>query len=487
MKKRLITSTIAILLIMVMLAGCGGGSSNTPTGGGNTGSNTATPPANNTPSGNSSGGNTSVPPASQGKSNDGESGNPDPSASLGDNAAPAGSGNPSGINSNIQGLTLFGGRDFSDGVAWVITKDDAKWRLIEKTGNVILELDENEEPSSDFGEGVAVVKRENGTLELIDKAGNVISSPSSGEYDNIHQFIRELGMIVVRKHIETFALTETQFGTIDNKGQWQVNLQALPAKDYAVGGIYIGGGFLKAVANASIGDVNIYNVFTGDFDYYYGNHELRYVVGVSNFENGYGVFTDAQYWNVVCSTDTEGNTSVIYSREDQSSNVAGAYREGLFFMKSGRDVQGFFDIEGNQVIDLSEYTIGSNFRPEFSDGYCLLLLRNPQGSPYYTIIDRTGNFMFEPRLYDDYSNSSSRDITFAFNCGVLVITTSSHSNYTNYNTTIMDIYGETIAELNEPITFIEDIARIDTTGFNYNAGASYGEVYYIDKMGNRLF
>jgi hypothetical protein len=56
---------------------------------------------------------------------------------------------------------------------------------------------------------------------------------------------------------------------------------------------------------------------------------------------------------------------------------------------------GFYDRNKKLVIDLSSY--GSAYPiGHFSGGYCTMQLGNPQGSRFTTIIDKSGNPMFEP-------------------------------------------------------------------------------------------
>ncbi|MCL1807552.1 MAG: hypothetical protein FWG31_07615 [Oscillospiraceae bacterium] len=99
-----------------------------------------------------------------------------------------------------------------------------QWHCVDKTGTIILALGEGEVPASNFSHGVALVRRVDWIVELIDKNGRVISSPKSGEYDNIVGFIPDVGMTLVDKYLDTFRLIEYQVGIIDNNGNWTVKL-----------------------------------------------------------------------------------------------------------------------------------------------------------------------------------------------------------------------------------------------------------------------
>jgi len=114
---------------------------------------------------------------------------------------------------STSGARFAQGRDFSDGVAWVVPitpqshsqsnqpvaiGGHSAWQCIDKTGRVLFKLD-NRSPYTDFSHGVALVTSKtwifsgvDSTLELIDKTGKVISSPEIGGYDEIRSFIPEL-------------------------------------------------------------------------------------------------------------------------------------------------------------------------------------------------------------------------------------------------------------------------------------------------------
>ena len=65
---------------------------------------------------------------------------------------------------------------------------------------------------------------------------------------------------------------------------------------------------------------------------------------------------------------------------------------GLVYNKNSG---GFCNTAGDLVIDLSEYDLRDD--PEFHNGYCVLNIENKQSSSYFTVIDPSGNRMFEPK------------------------------------------------------------------------------------------
>jgi hypothetical protein len=76
-------------------------------------------------------------------------------------------------------------------------------------------------------------------------------------------------------------------------------------------------------------------------------------------------------------------------------------QNGLIFDK---DKNAFVDSSGASVIDCSKYTFMNNFVPKFHNGYSVLAIENPDGSPYITVIDTTGNQLFEPIKNDIKGN-----------------------------------------------------------------------------------
>jgi len=275
------------------------------------------------------------------------------------------------------------GYDFSDGVAWVLTQEQ-QWNCIDKTGKVILALGAREAPESNFSKGVALVKRSDNTIELIDKSGQVISSPKSGEYDSIIGFVPGEGVIIVCKKIETFEVTETRVGIIDNRGQWKINLCTDPnliTVSYLGNGLTLHPNFGEGVILCQLGLSSgefYYNVRTGDsftINYYEGNGFSWRWSALRGFENGYGVYFDDS--GNLCAVSSKGEKtelkrnlgfdlySNLTSRNPKTVKI-GRYKDGLFYYenettasnsKAHRLTKGFYDIKGNLVIDLSRYNI----------------------------------------------------------------------------------------------------------------------------------
>jgi len=408
--------------------------------------------------------------------------------------------------------TYINGRGFSDGVAWVLSDEDI-WHCVDMAGNIVLRLNNSETPASDFSLSVALVRRADNILELIDKKGNIISSPKSEEYDRIVDFLPDLGMIKVHKRVVTFEVTENRAGIIDNQGLWQTPL----TNDYAlVNGRYVGEGIFTNWSaftpgtifdlSSSVGAPGLVGIGNdGENGYFinilsntafvlsgltYGTSSDEFNNGrIKNMDNGYGILRawSSYYYagetrtggEITYSINCDGQLNELFSSDSGSGRNGPLlhYSEGLFY-RPWFEKRGFYDINGRLVIDLSDLiTIATNREyiesqepPYFQDEYCLLVLLNPQGSRFFTIIDKTGNQMFEPR---PIGNRESRDLKL--NSGLVVI------NKGNNTYTIINTAGE-------PVVEISDVSSVS----NYSDGFAMvttndGIIYYINRSGERLF
>ena len=103
-------------------------------------------------------------------------------------------------------------------------------------------------------------------------------------------------------------------------------------------------------------------------------YELEYKL--KSFNDGYGI-------------DSEGIL------RDRLGNIVlhnlscGNFGDGLIYSKGG-----FYDITGNLVIDLSNLKLLK--QPIFYGGYAIIEMENEAGVSFVTVIDKSGNFCFEP-------------------------------------------------------------------------------------------
>lgn len=356
-------------------------------------------------------------------------------------------------------------KDFSDGAAWV--KIDNSWAAIDKKGKVLFKLEAGAVPDSDFHNGVATVKRKDGTLEMINKNGIVVTSPKKGQYDKILSFDNDLGMVIVYKKIDTWQTSEEQYGIINNKGQWQVEL----SKDNPFGYCrYMGNGIYASIPGDGFGDAHYFNVITKQrYDTHIGDIGFQ----TSTFDNNYCIFGEKYS---VYSMDSDFSTNEILKNTSGMTCKIGPLKDGLFYISDGllsaEDRNGFYNIKGDQVIDMSSYRLAGDWNYynalAFSEGYCALKLLNKGSTTYYTVIDKTGKIMFEPVKDPGYG-------PLKISCGLIRL------YRTGVGTSFINTSGKTvIPEIKAYIIydFKDDLARVESLD---------NEIYYIDKTGKRAF
>ena len=448
--KKILTATTALILMLILLAGCGGSDDNVPIYGNVTQDNNlhgAPPHIQNPPAGNQPENNpTTTPPPTDNTPTT----TPAPEATSAPILAPE---QVPALSVPLQ--TLINVSSFLNGVAWV-QGNDSLWRGIDRQGSVLFVLDDGVVPLSHFYNDVALVNR-GGTRELINIAGNVVSSPTSGDYDEIMRIVPSNGMIIVYRHINTFALTEHQYGIINSDGSWHMEMQWCPFLDRIRQGVdapaaaraygpgwravdltrwdvlapYIGGGHL-VLRQPDRGDPRyqllLYSLYTCDVVLPEDRTEIPYLwispfsdFLLSTHSTGGEVAllivrprVNEFDFSVFAITSSGIMTELIVLPSipwgTGSSVVLRNYRNGLFYYSDIREQiwhpessypeygehQGFFDRQGNKVIDLTEFGNRITIRDDFLDGYAFISIANEQGNTFFTFIDKTGEFMFEP-------------------------------------------------------------------------------------------
>lgn len=129
---------------------------------------------------------------------------------------------------------------------------------------------------------------------------------------------------------------------------------------------------------------------------------------MSVFQDGYLLFCEEDEFGggTLSAMNTKGEVTELpcqYLPNKPMHNFP-VYSEGLFYACSESSAPGFFDIDGNQVIDLSQYDmaripysseLGTN-APCFENGQATIFFTNNAGSVFQATIDKTGAFVGEP-------------------------------------------------------------------------------------------
>ena len=134
------------------------------------------------------------------------------------------------------------------------------------------------------------------------------------------------------------------------------------------------------------------------------------------FQDGYALLTQtADYENTLYSINTKGQITelpcnIYYNSDDPVyfQYKFPVYSDGLFFAHGDGFQTGFFDIEGNLIIDLSSTDmtgipyceeLGIN-APYFENGEATILFKNNGDTVYRATIDKTGEYIGEPQKTD---------------------------------------------------------------------------------------
>ncbi|MBS7008287.1 hypothetical protein [Anaerostipes sp.] len=253
------------------------------------------------------------------------------------------------------------GRNFSENVAWVKPKEDnSNWQLIDTSGKVLFTLEDNEEPTTNFKRGIAIVDNK----KVIDKNGNIVSSVEDGEYDKINTNEDTFeGYAFVEKRVSNIEGTNTYHGIIDNDGSWYHKL------DSKIGSLQY----------KAIGTMLYY-----DSDKCYDLKNNEFIDLETYMNRGF---------------DRSFHDGLIYLTVDEETGYVNLPVDGEDFevIKNKKKIKktGYYDKKLNLVIDLSKYPY-CNPISYFQDGYCPIILRNPDSEDFYTVLNKKGEFVFEP-------------------------------------------------------------------------------------------
>lgn len=286
-------------------------------------------------------------------------------------------------------------------------------------------------------------------------SGKEAEVPNNGEWDEI--LCSGDGYHLVKKEVDTFEEYKIMVGVVDDDGEWvhelsdtgavaeciQMYTDAYGAEEntlldsncymYLGDGVFIGSPSLLVYSADSeyrlgLGDSFLQfdygdKVVTSGWDSVFWNvrdnvqMEFR-LTKISMFQDGYALLTQTadEYNNTLYSIDTKGQIAELPCKISYASDNPvyfeykfPVYSDGLFFAyKSDELRKGFFDIEGNLIIDLTSADmtgipyceeLGIN-APYFENGEATILLKNNGNTVYQATIDKTGAYIGEPQKTD---------------------------------------------------------------------------------------
>ncbi len=250
--------------------------------------------------------------------------------------------------------------------------------------------------------------------------------PCMDEYDNV--LAEGDGFYLVDKYEETYNSATNKIGIISDEGEWVLELSdnnifsmasvqesgkpvvngtsTFLSYDYVGEGVFIGTNgvdlHIKGKQYAKdIGNIELAGGGGQTCYFYnaYNNKSWSFAANdISYYNNGYMLASNQSYVNGVSksfgdadwlfSVDAEGN---IRDLDLELTTSFSTYSDGLFFANGY-----FFDINGNIIIDLTEYDFEHEETFYFENGKCYIAFKNPAGSLYSVVIDKNGEFLSEP-------------------------------------------------------------------------------------------
>jgi len=323
----------------------------------------------------------------------------------------------------INPRTLYYAKDFSDGLAWVVVRHEGveRWAAINTTGEI--QFFANAEPTTSFCNGVAMLSDNS----VIDSRGNIVVDNNDPRFDTITHL--DSGFIWVQRRNDTLDGSVMEYGILDSSGQWFHELQA----DWRLTRYSDNDPWGRRMGTSLWGDV-LFWYETGRIyllDFMTLNTILR-IEGrqiVSEWRDDYneilglrvvpdwqgqGVFASPEMRVLLISKDGSyeelpelfdgyvppSDSSPLYMSVTINAGWYGTISDGIFFFEGfegsfgGGMAGGFFDFRRNRLFEIPQ--IDNNFTPLFERDYSVIGLENPDGVRFVTIIDRQGNFQFEP-------------------------------------------------------------------------------------------
>ena len=159
---------------------------------------------------------------------------------------------------------------------------------------------------------------------------------------------------------------------------------------------YLGEGMFAAVSgagNSARAPIGPAIISADTYDMYNASANFGFIAGkctsLTRFADGYAFAFDGL--PLFSDVKRISNTGEIKTIAPSGGGAIGAYSEGLFYYNKK-----FYDIDGNEEIDLSDLAGDISNVPYFENGKSHVEIENSSGVVYYTEMDKEGNMLFEP-------------------------------------------------------------------------------------------
>lgn len=275
-----------------------------------------------------------------------------------------------------------------------------------------------------------------------------VTVPNNGEWDEI--LCSGDGYHLVKKEVDAYDGYKFTLGVVDDDGEWvqeltdagtfveEVRFRAEGSSETLRDSscyMYLGEGVFLASPGVS--------VYTKDEEYRVGpwpdmitdsvtgqlevavwecliwnvvdNSQAEFDASkISTFQDGYSLFCEAEDafgGGRLNALNTKGEITEFTCKfvPNKPGHNFPVYSEGLFYACTDKAARpGFYDIEGNMVIDLSSYNMGripyssemGVNAPYFENGQATILFANNADSVFEAVIDKAGAFVGEPEKVD---------------------------------------------------------------------------------------
>lgn len=343
----------------------------------------------------------------------------------------------------ISSYTVTEANAYSDGLSAVVTEELGPC-LVDTDGEVVAELPTDR--VSNFYDGFAVAAVESESCDsIINAKGQVVWSLDEDADSIIEQYLGDYtvestvialsyknafyGCVPVGFEVDSFDFSGFAYGIIDGNGSllMEPRFQESSAPS-TIGPHFIGDGFVYDFLDREVNEL--------------GDGKLSDLIEEVENQNYFDLHDGLKYEQTI-----------------------GGGKEKLV------------NASGETVIDLSEYDVYN--APEFEDGYALLGIYNEERSPYITMIDTSGTFLFEPMRNPYYTGNNIP--WSAFGEGKFFFKTDEETNRKVDNGMFIGSDGEPVGDVrgDNASRFSEGLAWID-------AGEN-GSYICIDDSGNPVF
>lgn len=353
---------------------------------------------------------------------------------------------------------------FSYGKGWYLDNSSEEWKCIDTEGNILFSLPYGYEPGGEFVQNLCLRHREGYKDVIIDENGNtVLTDICPTENSDILLLCENKGIINIwiRTIKDTFDGHTEMLQVIDENGT--ILNEYTPVGGYSFGAINTPGH--SSLLNRGDG------MFTYGWLVFNTNNNTCFITDedVLNFDNGYGIVSD--YYTTKEIIDLNGNVICNY---DSSAHL-GKYSEGVYFVgyyeekfAYGQYIDtyrgAFYNIEGQIELDISQYSLDS-FYNFFKDGYCYMRIINDHGIEFSAVMDRNGQFLFEP----------VKDVK---------------SVYISEGLAVMNIKGDSIQIYDLEQKTVNTLENLKEVGAFHNGWATFktssDEEGFLDPYGNHL-